>query len=191
VTLQTIEGKPFTGVIGTFSDADPGALASDYTAAIDWGDGTTGPGTVAAIPGGGFQVTASHAWTEEGSRGIVVSITDAGGARANATSTATVADAALSSNGSGPILTLGPVGGTFARFVDADPGATASDYTATIDWGDGTSTTGAISPASGGGFQVAGRHTYRFGLLVSRTITVKISDKGGAATGATTYVLIL
>ncbi len=54
--------------------------------------------------------------------------------------------------------------GTVATFTEAVPDTVASDYTATIDWGDGTSTTaGTISAASGGGFAVSGSHTYASG----------------------------
>src|SRR5262249_48691218 len=50
--------------------------------------------------------------------------------------------------------------GIVASFIDANPNATASDFTATIDWGDGTSTTGTIVAQTGGGFAVDGAHTY-------------------------------
>ena len=35
-------------------------------------------------------------------------------------------------------------GATVATFTDANPNATAGDFTATINWGDGTSTTGTV-----------------------------------------------
>ena len=49
---------------------------------------------------------------------------------------------------------------TVATFTDANPNATASDFTATIDWGDGTSTSGTVVAQSGGSFAVDGTHTY-------------------------------
>ena len=42
------EGQAFSGQLATFTDADPNAAASDFTAMIDWGDGRTTAGTVAA-----------------------------------------------------------------------------------------------------------------------------------------------
>ncbi|OYV88149.1 MAG: hypothetical protein B7Z73_09090, partial [Planctomycetia bacterium 21-64-5] len=41
----------FSGTVGTFTDADPNATSSDFTAAIDWGDGTTSDGTVSGSNG--------------------------------------------------------------------------------------------------------------------------------------------
>jgi hypothetical protein len=74
-----------------------------------------------------------------------------------------------------------------ASLSDANPLATASEYTVTVDWGDGSSDTvrgsgGAalsIVPSSGGAFQISGSHTYAIGPA-SYTITVTIQDDGGA-----------
>ena len=44
-----------------------------------------------------------------------------------------------------------------ASFTDDDP---IGNFTATINWGDGTSSAGSISANSSGGFDVAGDHTY-------------------------------
>jgi hypothetical protein len=51
-------------------------------------------------------------------------------------------------------------GATVASFTDTNPNATASDFTATINWGDGTSTTGTVVAQTTGGFAVDGTHTY-------------------------------
>jgi IPT/TIG domain-containing protein len=66
-----------------------------------------------------------------------------------------------------------------ATFTDADPGGTASDYHATIHWGDGASSTGTI----GGHFTVTGTHTYT--STGTKTISVTITDAGGASATAT------
>ena len=69
-----------------------------------------------------------------------------------------------------------PVAPTLGSFDDA--GATSSDITAMIDWGDGTRGRGAASPASGGGFVVGGSHAYaRAG---SYTATVTVDDFTGS-----------
>jgi hypothetical protein len=73
--------------------------------------------------------------------------------------------------------------GTVATFTEAVPDAVASDYTATIEWGDGTSTAGIVTPASGGGFAVSCAHTYAAGGTF--TISVKITDVQGATATAT------
>jgi photosystem II stability/assembly factor-like uncharacterized protein len=82
-------GSPVSGVVATFTDADPAATASDYSASIDWGDGTTSAGSVSAAPSGGFQVAGSHSYGEDGTFHIKVTISDAA-ATTTATATASV-----------------------------------------------------------------------------------------------------
>jgi streptogramin lyase len=52
--------------------------------------------------------------------------------------------------------------GNVAKFVDGTPTATASNFTATINWGDGakSTSTGTITGNEGGPFTVSGSHTY-------------------------------
>src|SRR4029077_14894695 len=49
--------------------------------------------------------------------------------------------------------------GAVATFTDSDMNATVSNFTATVVWGDGTTTSGTVQAANGG-FQVIGDHTY-------------------------------
>src|SRR5207302_1667492 len=94
--VSTIEGAFFSGVVATLSDADPNALASDYTATIDWGDGSAvGSGTVAANASGGFDISGSHSYAEEGGHAVTITIADAGGSRVTSVSQVRVADASL------------------------------------------------------------------------------------------------
>jgi N-acetylneuraminic acid mutarotase len=78
--LNATEGIPFSGVVGSFVDADPTGMASDYTASIAWGDGTTSAGTITLNPTGGFNIVGSHTYTEEGPFTIDLTATDKGGA---------------------------------------------------------------------------------------------------------------
>ena len=46
--VAAVEGQPFQNVpVATFIDTNPLGTATDFTATIDWGDGTTAPGTLA------------------------------------------------------------------------------------------------------------------------------------------------
>ncbi len=263
--LNATAGTQFNAKVATFSDADPGGVASDYTATIEWGDGATSPGTVSAAGGGGFTVTGSHTYAAGGAYRTSATINDAGGASAFATSSAnvltpikategsrfsrqlakatcgifgtptiewgdgqtsnatvtgvsisgthtyaeegtfngsvsyeegecgshkvafqaTVADAALRATGAPLNATAGAqFNAKVATFSDADPGGTASDYTASIDWGDGTeSTAGTVSAAAGGGFEIKNSHTYA--TAGQYTTTVTVNDIGGAKATAT------
>jgi hypothetical protein len=76
--------------------------------------------------------------------------------------------------------------GPVATFTDANPGATTADFTATINWGDGTTSSGTVSGPTGGPFTVSGTHTYpSSGTFNTYTISTSISDDGGS-TAATT-----
>jgi hypothetical protein len=183
LAVNATEGTSFTGAVASFTDADPNGAAADYTATISWGDGTTSAGTIAANGSGGFTVTGTHNYAEEGSYAVSVSIGDAGGASASSGSTASVADAALTASGSSLASTEGAVlNGVVASFTDADPGAVAADFTATITWGDGHTSTGTIAPNGSGGFNVSGSNTYA--EEGNYNISVAISDAGGAKTSA-------
>ena len=76
------------------------------------------------------------------------------------------------------------------HFTDADPNATAGQYTAVITWGDGntstvTGTAGAYGQivADAGGFDVLGSYLYTQ-QLSGATFSVQVTDQGGATTGA-------
>src|SRR5207244_25688 len=193
-TISATEGASFSGTVATFTDPDTSATASEYTATIDWGD-TTPPsvGTVSGPTGGPFTVSGTHTYAEEGTYTITVTITDVDtpSNTATATSTANVADAALTAG----TLTLStgvegvtPVNAAFT-FPDANTGAPASDFTATISWGDGSpSSTGTITGGPGNGpYTVSGSHTYSSTGFF--TITTTATDHPSSST-ATCQVLI-
>jgi hypothetical protein len=50
--------------------------------------------------------------------------------------------------------------GVVATFTDTTPGASAGSFTASIDWGDGTTSAGTVTADPKGGFDVTGTHTY-------------------------------
>jgi hypothetical protein len=94
----------------------------------------------------------------------------------------TIADAPLTAGA--PTTVRGLEGrpvpaGVVAKFTDGYAAAPLSDFTATIDWGDGQGGPGAVSAAPGGGFQVTGGpHTYRDQGHFQTIVAVK--DKGGS-----------
>jgi hypothetical protein len=66
----------------------------------------------------------------------------------------------ISVSGAFSATTGSPFSGVVAHLIDGDTTAVASDYTATIDWGDGRSSAGSVVAAAGGGFDITGTHTY-------------------------------
>src|SRR5207302_1202078 len=132
---------------------------------------------------GGFDVSGTNTYAEEGPHAVSVSIADHG-ASDTAHSTANVADAGLTASAKTVTPTEGAsFSGVVASFTDADPAGTATDYSATISWGDGHSSSGTI-PANGSGFDVSGSNTYA--EEGSNAVTVGITDHGASDTAHST-----
>jgi uncharacterized repeat protein (TIGR01451 family) len=185
-TFSATEGASFSDDVATFTDPDAAATASEYSATIDWGDSSaTTAGTIGGSAGS-FSVSGTHTYTEEGSYPVTVTITDVddAGNTATANSTATVLDAALHAGTlTVPSSTsLGNSTNVSFSFSDDNTGAPASDFTATIEWGDGPSSFGVIV-GSGGSYAASDSHTYA--AVGPYTITVTVVDDGGSTTGAT------
>ena len=181
----------FTGaLVASFTDANPNAKSNDFAASVDWGDKTPlSPGSILSdlsVPGR-FDVYAGKysGYADEGIDAIKVTIIDAGGSTATANGSANVIDAPLKAQGTiiGAVTSL-LYSGVVATFTDADPFAKASDFAATINWGNGQTTNGIIqADAIIGGFVVAGSHT--FGSAGPYRIDISIKDVGGSSAQAT------
>jgi len=185
-TIQATEGQLFTGPVASFSDPAATATALEYSATVAWGDGTSSPadGHAVTIPGsvgGPFTVSGSHTYAEEGTYSVTVTIADTDTATntATANSTAIVTDAALSASCAAVTTSAQSFNGVTATFTDAaSPGGTLSDFSATINWGDGTSSAGTVAGPDGGPYSVSGSHTYT--STGPFTITTTINDVGGS-----------
>jgi hypothetical protein len=73
------------------------------------------------------------------------------------------------------------IGVTVATFTDPDRNALPTEYTATINWGDGSATAGAIAADGSGTFHVFGSHTYFF--AGPYPINVAITNPNGESVG--------
>jgi hypothetical protein len=85
----------FTATVATLTDADPSGTTTDYTGQINWGDGTSSacPTTSCSITvraGGGFTVSGSHNYRDNGTYTVTITITDAGGSTSKTTTTIVV-----------------------------------------------------------------------------------------------------
>ncbi len=184
-TIAALEGTAFSGTVATFTDSYTSNVASDFTATIGWGDGTTSSGTVIASSGI-VSVSGIHTYADEGSYDASVKLKDdtPGTATATASGTVTVAE--------GDVLAPGHAAGFSGQqegtptaasllFTDTYAGNVASDFTGTINWGDGTTTAGTITAGSPGSYIVNGTHTYadEGSYPISATLT---DDAPGTAT---------
>ncbi len=184
-TFSATEGQPQTATVATVTDGDANDTAAEYSATINWGDGSTSAGAVTGPNGGPYSVTGTHTYQEEGSHPVMVHIMDSDSTNtADATSTANVGDAALTSSCATPPASAQTFNGPTATFTDANAFATSADFTATINWGDGSSSAGTVSGGPGvGPYTVTGSHTYS--STGPFTITTTINDDGGSTTTAT------
>jgi len=175
----------------TFADDNTHSSSGDLTATINWGDGNTSQGTVSGS-GGSYTVSDTHLYDEEGDFTVSVDVADTGGSTTSVSGTATVEDALLSAQGTGTPLKawVGQSTGMveLATFIDQNPSGSASDFTATIDWGDGSTSDGTVTQGQGE-YQVTGEHTYS--TAGTQDVLVKIVDDGGSEATAQDTVDVL
>jgi hypothetical protein len=184
-STPSVEGQTTT-LTATVAPVSGGGTPTGSVLFIDWTAGSL-LGSV-ALSGGAASL--NPVFPEEGSHLVSAVYTgDSNFLPSNATQTITVTDAALSGQSPSAPLQGGegvpfvaqavPVSGVVASFSDADPGGTVSDYSATIEWGDGTTSAGTVG-TSGSGFTVSGSHTYQEDG--NYPVVVHIGDVGGSTT---------
>ncbi|HEV3343847.1 MAG TPA: FG-GAP-like repeat-containing protein, partial [Pirellulales bacterium] len=190
-------GVPFNRVVATIADANPEDSPDDFTATIGWGDGYTTPGLVTLSSDGTntFVVLGSATYVKEGESPVSIVLTRRDGLVLNASSSVTVGpapDAPLFPLASIPVTAEQnrPATAVVALFRDSDVTATAADLTASINWGDGVSSSGIVVSAgtNSDAFIVVGSHTYT--QPGAHLVTTAIEDAGGAVTSVSTGVVV-
>src|SRR5204862_2051370 len=103
--------------------------AGEFSATINWGDGSTSAGSV-STNGAGFKVVGSHTYASAGSYAVTVSVTDVGGSTATAQGTAIVTGTGLVAQGKNVSATEGIPTDTavVATFTDRSGTGSASQY---------------------------------------------------------------
>ena len=188
------EGTVYPGlVVGTFTGTD---VASSYSATVTWGDGTTSPGSVSDDvfnPGPGKFVVfispsiATPPYADEGTFALSFIVFDDGEhlSYPSPTATATVGESdSLTLSGVLVSATAGrPFSGTVATVKNAFTGTRAADFTATINWGDGSGNLAGVVSGSGGTFTVNGGHTYATAGNFGISVAVRDDSPGTAFAG--------
>jgi uncharacterized repeat protein (TIGR01451 family) len=182
--ISTVEGGSVSGVVATFTDPNITNVAADFTATITWGDGSTSSGVVVG-GAGSFSVSGTHTFADElvGSYSVTLTEDAPGTATSTATAALTVAEADSLSGAVSPITPVegAAFSGAVATFTDGYPNNVAADFTATITWGDGTTTAGTVT-LLGGSATVSGNHTYVEQGAYTYSVTLT-DDAPGTATG--------
>lgn len=120
--FSAIQGVAYSnGSVGTFTSARGGSLSSDFTASINWGDGTTTAGTI-TLNAATFTVSGTHTYAASGSFTVTVSITDT-----TNSATASITDTAIVANAQA--VSLNP---TSLTFTSQNVGTTSTAKTVTL-----------------------------------------------------------
>ena len=150
-----------TVLLGSFTDADPTGSLADFTATVAWGGAGVGSTSATVTQPGGvgtpFLVSGAFAYNNVGTYGYTVTVVDDGGQSTLVSGSAIIADAPLTAiptdlivTSESPVYPVPEFGvpifsGLVGSFSSTDPLLTASNFTATIDWGDGTPNSAATS----------------------------------------------
>ena len=194
--LTVTEGSNQQIVAGLFTDADPFVTAANFNGpfvsqtVISWGDNKSTVGTIQADPklANVFDVVGLHIYVTPTPIGqydtISVSVTDQWGGKTTITSNMTVTPAALnftnpfaiSTDDAAPITEGKSFTSDVAIFNSNNPDATAGEYTASIDWGDGSTPldAGTIKEDGKAGFHVSGTHTYLTTGVFNISVTILV-----------------
>jgi plastocyanin len=197
-TYTATEGSTATAqTVATFTDPGGAEPLADYSATIDWGDGTSSTaGTISVDPTTHvFTVTGEHTYAQDGTFTVDVTLTHETAPAVTVSSTAQIANATITGAG-GIAATAVAVSGyefkaltgvSVATFTDGDGSLPAGDFSATIDWGDGTSSVGSVS-LSGATYTVSGTHTYDD--EGHYTVQVSIDQSAGMPSGGATSATV-
>ena len=190
----SVDGANVAAFIDT-GGADP---LANYSATIDWGDGSTTSGTIgsgvspldASLAGAYFTVAGSHSYAATGDYTFSVTISDTDGSQATVQGMAHVAQSPLLATGVPVVVTKGLAvdGAIVAAFADAGGGDALGNYSATIDWGDSSSTTAGTVTGSGNSFIVAGSHTYTAGG--DYRLKIALTDQDGSTANVEAHAFI-
>ena len=188
--LVATTNQPDTDSIVAFASSDAG----DFSYSIDYGNGTTGTGTVTNDGSGLFYIPASVTYAAAGNYDLSVTIVSATGDVTTVHGTAVVTDAVASIplaaqglpaiSGQKDVALLPNVSGQGTLVVAQFTGAPDS-YSATINWGDNTpSIAGTIVSLGGNQYAVelAAGQTKTYNSLGSFNISVSITDNTQPAT---------
>ena len=125
-------GSTVGGTVATITDPNTSATASAYSATINWGDGTTSPGTISGS-NGSFAVAGNHAYSAGGSYPVGVTINSL----SNSQGSSTVNDTAAITAAPTPVVTgtptVTPTGAGFSGSVNPDGLATTASFQYGLD----------------------------------------------------------
>ena len=180
----------FSGQVGTFDVGNSDdAPAGDFGATVDWGDGTSSAASVTQPdgPGTSYVVSGDHVYASPGTYTDTVTVTDtaitsitnqgqASGTAAVTTEPVSITGAAIPDQLAGTAFD-----GEVATFTSPVAGATAGDFSVTLDWGDGGTSAGTVTQTGDDAFDVTGSYTWA--TSNQYTITIEVTYEGVTTDG--------
>lgn len=180
LTGTTYAGRNKELVVASFKDTDTTSSAGEFTASIYWGDAQVSTGKVTKV-GGVYQVSGVHQYAKHGSYPVYVALTSKGGVTANLRGGVVVEDAPATTS-TVPIVGYENVAlnnVVVGKLKDTDPRGVIGDWTAKINWGDGSpQTDGVLQTDPEGGWRIVGTHTYT--TPGGKPVVVQLTGNAGA-----------
>ena len=187
-----------SSLYATFLNSNPSRPPSDFTATINWGDGSppvSGSNAVSVVNSPSYipteyavSSTSSHVYSNPGIYPLNVTVTDTAGATLQVSNTAIVGPGPIFPIGRSITAPKGLINGIVATFVDNSPNVVPADYLSNINWGDGAITAGTIKGAAGN-FQIYGKHQYAAGTTYPIDVTVHSAITSGSGFAWSTATL--
>ena len=180
-------------LIGSILDSNTAAVEGDFTATINWGDGHSSAGTIVPTSTAGrFNITGTNLYLTPNSYPVTIQVSDYQSESATVASTAFVVAPALTPIGATAIFFAGVQPGApvvIGSFLDSNPNAVPGNFTATITWGNGQTSSGVITASTTTGlFLVSGTNLYTNTGIYPISISVK--DNLGDSINITSTALV-
>jgi large repetitive protein len=201
-TLSATAGTLVTGApLVTFTDGTAPLPANEYSATIDWGDGTPLSGGAISVSGKTFTITGSHNFAEPSttqSGGVyTVSVEIVGDRQQVSTTTTATVGGFTYGYDMPPILPIpiepepaefepvagSPIGGLTLGPFQASSTPDPNAYSAVVDWGDGSTPTVASIEEEGSGALFANTSGHNYAAAGNYTITTTLRDSQGFVVG--------
>jgi YVTN family beta-propeller protein len=185
-SVQLNEGEADQVLVGAFYDASTTDNLSKYKVTLDWGDHSgKDKNAFLARDSSNLHIVDAygiHTYDEQGIYNGTLKVVTPADATIKKTFTATVLDVLT---GEGQTLDVNANQAfnlqTVATFNDPDASASASDFTARINWGDGFQSNGLVVDGGDGTFKVKGSHTYVGHADVTYNIKITLTDQLGSS----------
>lgn len=189
-SVTVVEGQKLANtVLGTFVPLIPKSI-TDYDVTIDIGNGQSLPALLNVTSQGAFEITSPNAFARFGNYNVKITVTDKiDNVSTVINSTATVNDAPISVAFAAPQRQpgSGQINSVIATITDANPTSLPSDFSATINWGDGTTNSGIVQ-LQDGALVVVGSRTYTaFGTY---NVAIQVSSTGGKSASASGSIIV-